>query len=205
MRAVTQSGRAPGRIVLWVSVAGLMGSIVWGLFGYSGLVGRLDALARTAVPGQVSVEVAEPETLTVFYEDPTEGGAFVVQTNQSNTLSVSPVDLRVIGPSGEPIATPPYARDLRFHHEDRIVTALATIDIEDPGTYTVEVSGDVPSASRVSVGDVIDRGLVAGAAGMIALLLVSLIGVVVGVVLTSLRRDRMASPDTRAEAPLERV
>ena len=90
-------------VARWLAVAGVIGAAVLGLFSYQTLQDRLDAFSRTAVPGQVTVEVPEPGGLTIFYEDATGGGGFVVQAGGSRTLASAPVDLAVKGPSGEPV------------------------------------------------------------------------------------------------------
>ncbi|MGA7271757.1 MAG: hypothetical protein WB239_11855, partial [Acidimicrobiia bacterium] len=190
-----QTARRPStgwiKAVLWLSVAGLVGAIVWGFFSYQSLQDRLAAMPRTAVPGQVAIQVQDPGTLTIFYEDPTAGGTFVVQSNATSTLTPSPVQLAVTGPSGESVPTSPYQRDLRFDYDGRIVTALATIDPSASGTYTIDVSGTVPSTARISVGDVVDFGLIASAAGAIVLFLGSLLALLVTVVMTAVRRSRV--------------
>ena len=52
----------------------------------------------------------------------------MVQAGGSSTLAFPPVALAVNGPSGESVATVAYEGDLRFNHDGRVVTALATIE-----------------------------------------------------------------------------
>jgi hypothetical protein len=188
-------------VLLWLSLAGLIGAIAWGFFSYGALQDRLANLPRAAVPGQVTVDVPEPQTLTIFYEDPTADGTFVVQTSGSNTITVSPVELTVTAPSGEEVAIAPYERDLRFDYDGRVLTAMATIDASTVGTYTVEASGDTPPSAQISVGHVVDVGLIAHAVGVIGLFLASLAGVATAGVLIAVRRRRVESSD-ESERPL---
>lgn len=198
---------SPGWItaVLWLSVAGLVGAIVWGFFGYQALQDRLAALPRTEVPGEVAVQVPKPGTLVIYYEDPSAAGAFVVRSSGTNTLTPSPVELAVTGPSGETVATTPYRRDLRFDHDGRVVTAVATIDASTSGTYTIEAGGTVPPTARVSVGDVVDGGLIANAAGAIVLFVGSLLALLAMVVLGAIRRGRAVSQPEPTAKPAARV
>ena len=76
-------------------------------------------------------------------------------------------------------------------------TAVATIDAPEAGTYTLRVTGDVPADARVSVGDVVDGGLLAGVAGAVGLFVTSLLAVVVTVVVALTRS--VGAPDTRIE------
>ena len=180
-------------VARWLAVAGVIGAAVLGLFSYQTLQDRLDAFSRTAVPGQVTVEVPEPGGLTIFYEDATGGGGFVVQAGGSRTLASAPVDLAVKGPSGEPVATVPYERDLRLNHDGRVVTAFATIDTSTAGTYTVQASGDVPPTALVSVGQVVDFALIAEAGGAIALSVGSFLLLLVTVTVAAMKRRRPTS------------
>ena len=180
-------------IARWLAVAGVIGAAALGLFSYRTLQDRLDALSRTAVPGQVTVEVAKSEGLTIFYEDATARGGFVVQAGGSGMLGAAPVDLAVRGPSGEPVATVPYERDLRLNHDGRVVTAFATIDTPTAGTYTVQASGDVPPTALVSVGRVVDVALIAEAGGAIALAVGSVLLLLMTVTVAALKRRRPTS------------
>src|SRR6478752_1363442 len=180
-------------VAFWFLLAGVFGAIVLGFFGYQMLQGRLDGLSRTSVPGQVSVDVAEPQGLTIYYEDPSAPGGFVVRASGSNTLASSPVDLAVKGPSGESIATVPYEGDLRFNHDGRVVIALATVDASTAGRYTVQASGTVQPTALVSVGRVVDFGLIAEAGAAIALFVGSLLLLTVTVAIAAIERRRATS------------
>lgn len=188
-------------VLLWLSLAGLIGAMAGGVFSYRGLEGRLAEMSRAVVPGQVDIEVTEPDTLTIFYEDPTADGTFVVQSSGSNTLSALPVELTVTGPSGERVTVAPYERDLRFDYDGRVLTAIAVIDATTAGTYNVQATGDVPALAQVSVGHVVVVGLVANVVGVVGLFLVSVLGVTVAVAMIVAERGRIASSDG-AERPL---
>ena len=188
-------------VLLWRSVVGLIGSVVWAFFSYGGLQDRLAELPRSAVPGQVEVEVSEPQALTIFYEDPTAEGMFLVRSSDANVLEAPPVDLTVVGPAGERIQSQPYDRDLRFDHNDRVLIAVATIETASVGTYAIQVSGDVPVGAQISVGDVIDFGLVANIVAVVGLFVVSILGSVVAVVLLTVRSGSRPS-QTRADRSL---
>jgi hypothetical protein len=188
-------------VLFWLSLAGLIGAMAWGFFSYRGLEDRLAEMSRAVVPGEMDIEVTEPGTLTIFYEDPTADGTFVVQSSGSTTLAALPAELTVTGPSGERVAVAPYERDLRFDYDGRVLTAIAVIDATTAGTYNVEATGDVPAFAQVSVGHVVDVGLVANVVGVVGLFLVSVLGMAVAVVVIVAKRGRVASSD-EAERPL---
>lgn len=179
----------------WLALVAMVAAIGWGYVSYQMLQHRLAALSRTAVPGQVTVQVAGPQELTVYYEDPPASGGFLVRTGASSTLGSSPVDLAVTGPSGATVTTAPYERDLRFTYDGRAVIALATIDAPTAGTYTIEASGDVPPAALVSVGQVVDVGLLANAAGALALFVGPPLALLVAMLVAAVKRRRVTSFD----------
>lgn len=200
----TQSPRiAWPRVVLWLSLAGLIAAIAWGLYAYEGLQSRLSDFPRTAVPGELSVEVSQPQTLTIFYEDPIADRTFVVRSSDTNTLNAPPLELGVTGPSGDPIQTTRYERDLRFDHGGRVLTAMATFDADEAGTFTIEAAGNVPAEARASVGEVVEFELVANVLGVVGLFIGSLLGMTIALVFIGLKRGR--TPSIEAERPLVRV
>ena len=193
--------RHPSAAWYWIAaglaLVGVLGAIALAAVGYVQLQDRLEALPRTDVPGTVTVAVDGPQGVTIFYEDPSRGG-FVAQASGTSTLRFSPVDLVVTGPSGTTVATAPYAADLRFDVGSRVATALATFDAPSAGTYTIDVTGDVPADVRVSAGDVVDAGLVAYLVVAVALFLLATATAVAMAVVTAVKRSRTpATPAPR--------
>ena len=187
-------------IAAGLALVGVLGAIALCAVGYVQLQDRLEALPRTDVPGTVTVDVDGPQGVTIFYEDPTQGG-FVARAGDANTLRFSPVDLAVTGPDGASLDAAPYAADLRLHAGSRVAVALATFDAPSAGTYTIDVTGDVPSNVRVSAGDVVDGGLVAYLVVAIALFLLAAAAAVAMAVVTAVKRSRTP----RTPAPRDRT
>lgn len=188
-------------ILLLVSIVGLIGSMVWGFLSYVALQDQLAAMPRSDVPGQLAIDVVEPQTLTIFYEDPTVDAAFLVESSGASMFEAAPVELTVVGPSGGRVETAPYERNLRFDYDGRVLTALATIEMSSTGTYTIDVAGDVPVEAQISVGHIVDVGLIASVIGVVGLFVASVVGIVVAVVMMAVRGGRRKSPE-RAERPL---
>lgn len=202
-----RSIRRPSTTWFWVAgllaFVGLVGAVVWGVLDYQELQNRLDALPRTTVPGVATVDVSAPQGLTIYYEDPSADGGFVVQADNTSTLRFSPVEVTVTGPSGETIPTAPYETDLRFDVGDRVAVALATFDAPTGGTYTVTVAGDdVPAGARVSVGDVVDVGLIANLVGAIVLLVGTWMIALPMAIVVAVMRSRRPALDEMTERPL---
>jgi hypothetical protein len=187
-------------VLLWLSIGGVIGSIIWAVLGYGGLQDRLADLTRLAVPGRIEVVVAEPQTLTIFYEDPTSGGPFVVRTSGSATTTTPPVVLSVNGPSSEMVTTTAYERDLRFDYDGRLLTAISTFDAVSAGIYTIEASGNVPTGALISSGRVVEAGLVANVVGMVGLFLLSLVGMAVAAIARVVQRHD--APSNEVHRPM---
>lgn len=178
---VTQSSTMPDRLVAvrWLALAGIVVAVAWGILGYHMLQSRLDDLTRTGIPGQVAVNVTDPGGLTIFYEDPTAAGGFLVQAGRSTALTGAPVDVSVTDPTGQTVTTASYQHDLRFTHDGRTVIALATFEAPSAGSYTLNVQGSVPDGAMLSVGRIVDLGLLANAAGAVVVFIASLGALVV--------------------------
>ncbi len=178
--------------VRWLVLVGVIGSMVWAFFGYQMLQDRLGSLSRTAVPGQVTVETAGPQTLTIYYEDPTASGRFVVRAAGTSTLTTSPVEITVTGPAGRSTPTTPYGRDLRFTHDGRVVVTMATFDAPTAGDYTIDVSGNAPPGAAVSVGTVVDTALIINGVGAVGLFVISLLSLVATMIAALVSRSRVS-------------
>lgn len=187
-------------------LAGLIGAAVWGFLTYQNLQNRLDGLPRTDVPGRISFEVTEPQGMTVYYEDPDASGTFAVRASNrdGNTLAVSPVDVTITGPFG-PVAVADHETDLRFDVDGRVATAVATFEAPAAGTYRLDVVGDVPTAARISVGDVVDSGLLANAAGAVIVFVGTILAAGVIFLVVAVKRTRPPTSIDEDARPLARV
>ena len=67
---------------------------------------------------------------------------------------------------------------------------MATIDTPTAGTYTVQASGNVPPTAMVSVGGVVDFGLITAWTGTIALFVGSLLLILVTVTVAAIKRGQ---------------
>ena len=195
-----QEARRPSTAWFWfagvIAVVGVVTGVAMGWHTYGVLQARLDELPRSEVPGQVLVDVTAPQGMTVFYEDPAAPGGFVVEWRRFGTAG-GPVDLHVADPSGEAVPVQAYVGELRFDVGDRVAVASATFEATAPGTYTVTVDGTVPAGARVSVGQVVDDGLLARATGAVGVLVGSLAVAAAVVVVVGVMRARTRDPARR--------
>jgi hypothetical protein len=188
------------RRVAWLGTVGMFAAVLWGFATYWMLQDRLDALSRTTVPGQVTIQASAPERVTIFFEDPSAPRGFLVRSASVTTLTPAPVDVVVTGPAGRVVTASPYERDLRFAHDGRVVIAMATIRVPVTGSYTIDVGGTVPPGTMVSVGTVLDGVVMVNAGGVVVLFVVSALAVLVAKVAAAVQRRRVPSGAGRSAA-----
>jgi hypothetical protein len=84
------------------------------------------------------------------------------------------------------------------------MTAESSPQAPTAGTYTIEVTGQVPQAARVSAGVVIDSGLLIGVAGAVVLFL-GTIAALAATVIVAATRVRSGTPAETPDSRLTRV
>ncbi len=169
-------------LVRRLALVGVIVAIVWGFLGYRMLQDRLASLARTPVPGQVTIHTDGPQRVTLFYEDPTAPGGFVVRAGDSGTPASAPIDIAVTDQAGRSAATTPYGRDLRFTHRGRTVIALATLDVPAAGSYTIRAGGDVATGAGIAVGTVVDAGMLINGIGAVVVFVLGILALAVVII-----------------------
>jgi hypothetical protein len=194
-RASRVGYRAAGLVVLM----GLVAAVGWGWAGLSGMLGQVEAFARTDVPGEGVLTVQEPVDLTVFYEAPG------IDQEQAE---LPPLTLYVFDPDGAPVTVSGYGSELTYHVGEYTGRAVATFSAASPGDYRVLIEGDAPPEATLAVGESFGGSL--GALIGAGVLLFVTLGVAVALVAitASRRRKSSASPGpalTHAPPPTVRV
>jgi hypothetical protein len=176
--------RGQRRARWWGAAAGLalLGAIVWGtivLFSWGGMI---EDLPRTAVPGEVAVDVEEGPVPVIYVERET--------WTATTPLDVD-VELEVLDPNGELVPVESYDAPVNYRWIELVGQAYATFDATTSGTHTVTVEGQVDDDTRVSVGPSLSAWPFWQLAGPAALLIMALIAGTVAV--TVWQRDRTAT------------
>jgi hypothetical protein len=141
--------RSPSAAGYWVAaVVALVTPVVAVavlVLGLSVAEQQIDGLARTAVPGTVTVAATGSRTMTVYAE-----GDF------------SDVALTVTGPDGPVALSAPTAT--RAYERDGVTSvAVASFTTTTAGRYVVRAAGDLPSGTQLAVGPEVTEALVASA------------------------------------------
>lgn len=169
-----QAGAAPkpGPGRKWYLVAFLVFFVIAvpALLGFlNGLDGITEGLTRVTVPGETSVEL-DAGQWTVFYEHTGEfeGRSFVTSADAPG------MTMSVIGAGGEQVPVRSSTSSLEYAVGGRVGYAVGEFDIDEPGTYSVEVflsEQDDAEQYVLALGKDVERStilLVVGVIGMIA-------------------------------------
>jgi hypothetical protein len=141
--------RSPSAAGYWVAAVVALATPVVAvavlILGLSVAEQQIDGLARTAVPGTVTLSAAGARTMTVYAEgDPAD-----------LTLTVS-------GPNGLVELSAPTAT--RAYERDGVTGfAVASFTTTTAGRYVVRAAGDVPSGTQLAVGPAVTEALVVSA------------------------------------------
>lgn len=131
---------------------------------------RIEGLARTGVPGTVTLAAAGSRTMTVYAE-----GDF------------SDVTLTVTGPDG-PVVLRARTGSPAYERDGLAGVAVASFTTTSAGRYVVQATGDVPSGTRVAVGPDVTEAIVASAAVPYVAVGLGLVGLVAIALVTYRRR-----------------
>lgn len=150
--------RGPSRSWFWpgigVAAVGLAVGLVIGITSYQDSQQEIDAFARLAVPGTVTVHVDEPGQQVVYYEG-------------DLSIGLEGLVVGITDPAGATVGTAPYEGELIYETTDLTLgRALASFDATQIGTYEIEVTGI--DTGQVTVGESFSRlalpGVLAGLA-----------------------------------------
>jgi hypothetical protein len=157
-----------------VAVLGLTAAFVWGAVGTVTALDRVDGFDRVAIPGSVTVSVADPGTKVVFYEapaelarfaDPTATGRPAIPYNPAThaTIEVAyatstptwqQLGLQVTGPGGTGVPVRTYRSTARYDVEPgRLGRAVAKFDATTAGPYRVSAPRATEAGATLAVGD----------------------------------------------------
>jgi hypothetical protein len=158
-RAGTRGRRAP-KAGYWIALAVLMTgvalAVTWGVRAVVDAGERANALPRTAVPGELVVEVSEAGDQMVYFA----GG---------NHATPASLGLQVTSPSGATIPLTTYDLILEVDLAGGLGRAVATFPADTQGAYVVTA---VPTAGRsgsIAVGEDVAKDVLPDVLGALAL------------------------------------
>lgn len=148
-------------LATWLGILGIIGSLLWGAWVLWHLSGDFDAMPRTEIPGEVTVNLDEPGERVVYYE--------------RNTLVATPVEpgieVSVTGPDGSPVVSEPTTR-VQYRTMQTVRQPHVSFPVTEPGSYTVTASGNpADDGATLSVGPRVGLSSVASLSGPVVALL----------------------------------
>jgi hypothetical protein len=178
LEALTSRPRS-GAGYLWavvIAVFGVTVGVAWGATTYLGMQRQIDGFARAAIPGEVTVRIADAGGRVLYYEGLGE-------------MPLVALDVHVVGPNGRELRVGTYGTDLRYDAPGgQVGHAVGTFDARAPGRYRIETRGSAPPGSSLAIGESIPASRFAGIVGGVLVVLVSLGTAVVFVIVTAIRR-----------------
>lgn len=178
-RATITRARPSRAGYVWAVVVAMVGvslGAFWGVTAYTRMQDRIDGFARSAIPGEVSLFVEEPDGRVIYYEGRGE-------------MSLPALDVRVTAPWGARVPVEAYGADLRYDGPgDAVGQAVGTFDAAATGRYTVQTLGTAPAGAALAVGGSIPASTLAAIVAAGLLVLGSLGAAVLLVIVTAIRR-----------------
>jgi hypothetical protein len=147
-----------------VAAVGVLVAIVWGGVVTAGALDTIDDLPRSEIPGNLTLDIDQPDVQTVSYER---------RTFTATTPLDRDIDLEVSGPDAEPVTVEPYDTPVTYRAWRLVGQAHATFEADVAGQYTVTVDGDAPDDASIAVAADPPTRLVSGFIGPAVLLLVA--------------------------------
>jgi hypothetical protein len=170
--------RRPSGGWYWVAgilaVLGLTAAFVWGAVGAITALDRVDDYDRVAIPGSMTVFVADPGTRVVYYESPAEFARYADPTTTgrnatrwnpatdatievgyaANTPTWQQLGLQVTGPDGSVVPVRTHRSTARYDVDPgRLGRAVARFDATTAGPYRVSAARATEAGARLAVGD----------------------------------------------------
>jgi hypothetical protein len=188
--AAGQSVRKHGplSLTLVVSVVATVALVALLATGALNTFSGVDQLARASIPGAVSVSAPRAGEMIVYFEG-------------TVPPSLNELGLRVSGPDGAILPTDPHGPDLRYDHDDRVGTAVASFAVPAPGRYRVSTRATEPGA-RLAVGGDLGAAIMLTDLATVGLGLAAITGLA-AVVALLLRRSRRRSRRRSAAVTLD--
>jgi hypothetical protein len=158
--------RAP--LGYWLAVAiaivAVIGAVGWGAARTFDVISAPDDFARVSLPGDAVIPMTASGKLVIYYEG-------------TARPSLSRLGVRVLDPSGRPVAVTAYRGDVRYDRAGLVARAVGSFDAGTAGRYTVSAGAPAEASARLAVGEdlggamkdtVLWAGLIIGAGAIAA-------------------------------------
>lgn len=161
---------------LLIAVIGMVAGVAIGINSYQDSQQQIDTFARMSIPGEVTVQIDQPDQQVIYYEG-------------VDNLGFEDLEITVSDPTGVPVTIKPFDGELIYETTNLTQGhAMATFDTDRAGTYEIQVSG--VNSGQLTVGESFSR---LALPGVLAGLVIAGLSVIAGLVLslrTFMKRSR---------------
>ena len=184
-RVGTRGRRAPKAgywIALVIFMTGVALAVTWGVRSVGDAGERANAFPRTAVPGELAVEV-------------TQAGDQMVYFTGADDATPASLGLRVTSPSGASLPLTTYDLVLEVDIAGDLGTAVATFPADTPGTYAVTSAPTADHLGAIGVGENVAMDVLPDVLGALVLAWVSVfVAVALASITLALRSSGASRP-----------
>jgi hypothetical protein len=147
-----------------IAMVAVIGAVGWAAAGALEVIRSPDDFSRVSLPGVTTIPSTASGKLVIYYEG-------------TATPSLSRLGVRVLDPSGRPVAVTAYQGDLRYDRAGLVAKAVGSFDADSAGRYRVSARAPAGGTAKLAVGEdlggamkktVLWAGLILGAGAIAA-------------------------------------
>ncbi len=123
-----------------IAIVAIIAAVGWGAARTLDVISRPDHFPRVTVPGATAISITALGAQVIYYEGTAKP-------------SLDRLDLRVLDPSGQPVAVAAYRGDLRYDHAGLVANAVGTFPVRRAGRYRVFARAAPEATAKLAVGE----------------------------------------------------
>ena len=137
-----RKGRVPLGYCLAAAIAivAVIGAVGWGAARTLDVISSPDDFARVSLPGATTIPMTASGKLVIYYEG-------------TEKPSLGRLGVRVLDPTGRPVAVTAYRGDVRYDRAGLVAKAVGSFDAGTAGRYTVSAGASAEPDARLAVGE----------------------------------------------------
>ena len=147
-----------------ITIVAVIGAVGWGTARTLDVISTPDDFARVSLPGATTIPITASGKLVIYYEGTAKP-------------SLGRLGVRMLDPTGRPVAVTAYRGDLRYDRAGLVANAVGRFDAGTAGRYTVSAGAPAEATAKLAVGEdlggamkdtVLWAGLIIGAGAIAA-------------------------------------
>jgi hypothetical protein len=147
-----------------IAIVALIAAVGWAAARTFDVISSPDGFARVSLPGATTIPITASGKLVIYYEGTAEP-------------SLGRLGVRVLDPSGRPVAVTAYRGDVRYDRAGLVAKAVGSFDAGTAGRDPVSAGAPTEASAKLAVGEdlggamkdtVLWAGLIMGAGAIAA-------------------------------------